>query len=137
MRQSSEHRSRFTIGKALATAAVALLCVAALDQPHAAYAHEGGGGFHGGGGGFHGGGGGFHGGGFHAGFGSFRDGGFHRFGGFRRDGFSGGGFYEVSPSEGYSDYAPTSQIWYYCADPAGYYPYVTQCSIDWQPVPAS
>ena len=57
----------------------------------------------------------------------------------RIDGFSGGGFYEVYPSDGYSDYGPatTTQTWYYCADPAGYYPYVTQCNTYWQPVPAS
>ena len=120
----------------------------------------GGGGFHGGGAGFHGGGGlgaggaafhgggGFHGGGagFHSGIG-FRPGGeafhggrefrgreFHRF---DRDGFSGGGFYEVYPSAGYSEYDQHSQAWYYCADPAGYYPYVTQCYSDWQSVPAN
>lgn len=29
-----------------------------------------------------------------------------------------------------------SQSWYYCSDPAGYYPYVAQCSVGWQMVPA-
>lgn len=29
------------------------------------------------------------------------------------------------------------QYWYYCADPPGYYPYVAECRIDWQQVPAS
>jgi hypothetical protein len=29
-----------------------------------------------------------------------------------------------------------SQYWYYCQYPAGYYPYVSQCSTNWQPVPA-
>lgn len=29
------------------------------------------------------------------------------------------------------------QSWYYCADPAGYYPYVAQCRVGWQAVPAS
>jgi hypothetical protein len=29
-----------------------------------------------------------------------------------------------------------SQTWYYCSDPAGYYPYVTQCNTGWQAVPA-
>jgi hypothetical protein len=24
--------------------------------------------------------------------------------------------------------------WYYCSNPQGYYPYVTQCSTDWRPV---
>ena len=27
--------------------------------------------------------------------------------------------------------------WYYCSNPAGYYPYVTQCYGTWQAVPAS
>ncbi|MBV9553746.1 MAG: hypothetical protein JO032_13270 [Alphaproteobacteria bacterium] len=34
--------------------------------------------------------------------------------------------------------APPPQIagyWYYCASPQGYYPYVQQCSVAWQPVP--
>jgi len=26
------------------------------------------------------------------------------------------------------------QVWYYCQDPAGYYPYVKQCPHGWQPV---
>jgi hypothetical protein len=26
--------------------------------------------------------------------------------------------------------------WYYCTDPAGYYPYVERCMAPWQPVPA-
>jgi hypothetical protein len=30
-----------------------------------------------------------------------------------------------------------AQTWYYCSDPAGYYPYVTQCNTGWQAVPAS
>jgi hypothetical protein len=29
-----------------------------------------------------------------------------------------------------------SQYWYYCSNPAGYYPYVSQCSLPWQTVPA-
>jgi hypothetical protein len=42
------------------------------------------------------------------------------------------------PDYGYYDYSqPYSQTWYYCSDPAGYYPYVTQCSTGWQAVPAS
>ena len=39
------------------------------------------------------------------------------------------------------DYDPgqysAPRIWYYCYDPAGYYPYVTQCNTGWQTVPAS
>jgi hypothetical protein len=29
------------------------------------------------------------------------------------------------------------QVWYYCQDPMGYYPYVRDCSTNWQAVPAS
>jgi hypothetical protein len=31
----------------------------------------------------------------------------------------------------------TGQFWYYCRNPAGYYPYVPACTSAWQPVPAS
>jgi hypothetical protein len=110
-----------------------------------------GGGFHGGGfaGGMHGGGfggGGFHGGGFHGG--GFDRGGFHR-GGFDRDhfhrGFGGFGwdsglyygddYPDYYGSYGYSQPYAT-QYWYYCQNPAGYYPYIQQCTTNWQPVPA-
>jgi hypothetical protein len=30
-----------------------------------------------------------------------------------------------------------SQSWYYCSDPAGYYPSVTQCNTAWQTVPTN
>jgi hypothetical protein len=30
-----------------------------------------------------------------------------------------------------------AQFWYYCTNPAGYYPYVSQCASGWQKVPAS
>ena len=149
MKRLSEPRARPRIGRALAIAA-ALLCATALSQPNLAYAgpHGGGGGFggfHGGGGyhggGFHGGGlGGFHGGGFRPGF---HDGGFHgeRFHG--NTFFFGGSFaspwWGYYPDYGYYDYSQpySSQTWYYCSDPAGYYPYVTQCNTGWQSVPAS
>jgi hypothetical protein len=41
----------------------------------------------------------------------------------------------------YDDYSAVgqsgaSQYWYYCSSPAGYYPYVNQCSVSWQTVPA-
>jgi hypothetical protein len=163
MLQVSEHRARPRIGRALATVAAVLLCATALGQPNLAYAGHGGGGgggFHGGGGGFHGGGmGGFHGGGFGgfhgAGFGGFHGhfaGMHHGFGerhdGFRRGVFIGGlgfGYYgypygwDYSPDYGYSGYSQpySSQNWYYCSDPAGYYPYVAQCNTGWQAVPAS
>ncbi len=152
MQQSSEREAQSRMGGALGTVAAALLCVVVLSQPNPAHAemHGGGGSFHGGGRGFHGGGRGFHGGGrgFHGG------GGFHggRFAGSRggrfrgdrfhdgrfRDGFTGFGFYPYFGSYDYGDYGPAySQMWYYCSDPAGYYPYVTQCNTGWQPVPAS
>jgi hypothetical protein len=44
-------------------------------------------------------------------------------------------YYEY-PYESYYGYEPSAQYWYYCADPAGYYPYVTQCNTVWQAVPA-
>ena len=152
MKRLSERRARPRIGRALAIAA-ALLCATALSQPNLAHAgpHGGGGGFggfHGGGGyhggGFHGGGlGGFHGGGFHPGFGGFHDGRFHgeRFHG--NTFFFGGSFaspwWGYYPDYGYYDYSQpySSQTWYYCSNPAGYYPYVTQCNTGWQSVPAS
>ena len=119
---------------------------------------RGGGGFHGGA--FHGGGG-FQGGGFHAqGFHAqgFQGGGFH--GGFHHRGFpygfggAGAGFalglgsayapfgwdYYYDPYAGfygYPDYgySPSpAQYWYYCSDPAGYYPYVSECNTGWQAV---
>ena len=142
MKQLNEDRARPRIGRALAIAA-ALMCATALSQPNLAYAGPHGGG---GGGGFHGGGGGFHGGGFHGG-------GFHAMGGFHGGGFHGDRFHDnrfffggslVDPWWGYPDYGYydysqpyASQSWYYCSDPAGYYPYVTQCNSGWQTVPAS
>ena len=122
MRQLREYGAQSRMERALGTAAAALLCVIALGQPNLAYA------------GPHGGGGGFHGGGFHG----------HGFGGFHRHGFHGGGFHPgfggfYEPYYGYYDYGqpPSSQTWYYCADPAGYYPAVTPCNTGWQTVPAS
>ena len=38
---------------------------------------------------------------------------------------------------GYGGSYAGAQNWYYCANPAGYYPYVTQCYGPWQVVPAS
>jgi hypothetical protein len=143
--------------------AIAALAVAvALMGPLSGAASARGGGFHGGGfagGGFHGGG--FHAGGFHTGgfgAGGFRGGfGHANFGGDHFDhlharGFNGwwlGGllpgvadpyFDDDDRAYGYSAALPNqsypTQYWYYCQNPAGYYPYVTQCSSAWQPVPA-
>jgi hypothetical protein len=148
---------------AAAALSVAVLCQPnfASAAPHGGGGgSHGGGGFHGGGFGFHGGG--FHGGGFHAG--GFHGGGFRSgwHGGFAgtHTGFGGEGHwnygwhngrygywwgnglgtYEGSyPDYSYYDYSQpyASQTWYYCSDPAGYYPYVTQCNTGWQTVPAS
>jgi hypothetical protein len=144
--------------KALGCLAAALLGAGAILLPQVANAGHGGGGggFHGGGGGFHGGGfGGFHGGGFHGG--GFHAGGFHHGFGRFRGGFGGiyapywwdygypyydygyypdyGNYY----GEPYYNYGQpnAAQTWYYCSNPAGYYPYVTQCNSGWQAVPAS
>jgi len=126
--------------------------------------HAGGfGGFHGGGfhgGGFHGGG--FHGDGFHGG--GVHGGGFHVGGAALHNGFGeghggdwhhgwhngrygwwwggglGGSYYPYADGwDDYNDYNQpyANQTWYYCSDPAGYYPYVTQCNTGWQAVPAS
>ena len=159
MRMQTEPPSR--IGKALAT----LLLATALLQSGAAQAgSHGGGGVHGGGGfhgsGFHGAAGGFHGGvaGFpRSGFAGFQAGGFHAHGfhgeRFHHHGFHGGvvlapafgglwlgtglGWpYYSSPDQSYYGYGPYTQYWF-CEDPAGYYPYVQQCNRGWQTVPAN
>jgi len=121
---------------------------------------HGGGGFHGGAGLHAGGfpgvmpqGGGFHPQSFHGG--AFHNDGFHRGG--LRYGFGGPGagvalglgtvyapfawdyYYPYADSYGYPDYSYSlspAQYWYYCSDPAGYYPYVTECNTGWQTVPA-
>jgi hypothetical protein len=122
-----------------------------------------GGGFHGGGfhgGGFHGGGfhdGGFHAGGFHGSFAGLHNGFAGGHGGYWSHGWHNGRYgwwwagpglawtyygypgWDAYPDYGYYDYSQpyASQTWYYCSDPAGYYPYVSQCNTGWQAVPAS
>jgi len=32
---------------------------------------------------------------------------------------------------------PPAQVWYYCDNPPGYYPYVATCTTPWRPVPAT
>jgi hypothetical protein len=32
---------------------------------------------------------------------------------------------------------PPQQFWFYCDAPEGYYPYVRDCTHEWQPVPAT
>jgi len=86
----------------------------------------------------------------HNGFGERHEGFRERREDFReRNRFFGGGlgfgFYgypygwDYSPDYGYygSSQPYSAQTWYYCSDPAGYYPYVTQCNTGWQAVPAS
>ncbi|HXO91830.1 MAG TPA: hypothetical protein VN849_13670 [Stellaceae bacterium] len=165
MQQLRENSARTRIGRALRSTAAAVLCIAVLSAPNLAHAAHGGGGGHGGGG-FHGGGfhgGGFHGGGFHAG--GFHGGGFHA-GAFHGGGFNHGlhghvasvhngfgdgrgghwyhgwhngryGWWLWGPGLAWTYYNQpyASQSWY-CSDPAGYYPYVTQCNAGWQSVPA-
>ena len=165
MQRLGGRRVQPRMSRVLGAAAAAVIFTAALCQSGVANAGPhggGGGGFHGGG--FHGGGfGGFHGGGFHGG--GFHAGGFH--GGFHGNGFHGRGFrgfgggfgvlgwpyYSYPYESDYysypygSDYYPdygygwgqygNSYTWYYCSDPAGYYPYVAQCNTGWQAVPAS
>ena len=113
--------------------------------------------FHGGG--FHAGayhGGGFHGAGFHGGFAGLHNGfaGGHE--GHWYDGWRGGRYgwwwaapglsptyhdypwWGSYPDYDYYDYSQpyANQTWYYCSDPAGYYPNVTQCNTSWQSGPA-
>ena len=60
--------------------------------------------------------------------------------------FAGGGWYwYAAPLYPYPDYVadyyipsdayqPPGALWYYCYDPAGYYPYVHACPSGWRPV---
>jgi hypothetical protein len=121
----------------LGIAAAGLLALSLAGPAQAA--HDGG---HGGG----------HGGGFHGGvgrFGGFRGGGFaHRgghFGGWWWGGAAGLAaipylydYYDYPDYGAGAEYSPpyAGQYWYYCPNPAGYYPYVPQCSTAWVTVPA-
>jgi hypothetical protein len=120
----------------------------------------GGGGWHGGGGGgWHGGGGGWHGGGSHwhgsvgvvVGPGWGWGWGWPYYGyGWPYYGYAYGYPYygysasypayapAYAPSSAYVEKTPATSYWYYCTDPAGYYPYVQTCSKSWmQVVPQS
>ena len=71
----------------------------------------------------------------HEGFHRFHDRGDFRFRDhdrFRNRFFFGGDFFAPGPYP-YSYYP---QSWYWCGAPAGYYPYVQQCAVPWQAVPA-
>ena len=128
MQQLSNSGTRPRLGKAVGYVAASLVFAAALPLSNPAHAA------HGGGGGFHGGG--FHGGDFHG------DRGFHGWHGGGHGLWWGGlglglglGLYPYYGYYGYSQpYA--AQYWYYCSNPAGYYPQVMQCNTAWQTVPA-
>ncbi len=157
MEKVENDRAGRGIGRTLTCVAAAFLFATALAVSGPAQAARGGGfggGFHGGGfhgGGFHGGG--FHGGGFHGGISGFHGGGFHGGmdgGGFHRgmSGFHGGGFHAGGLAIGglhraagrgdYGDYGlPSATPYWYCSDPPGYYPYLTQCGTAWQTAPGS
>ena len=156
MYKPNEYSRKSTLGRLLGTTAAALLCLTVCGQSDIAAAappHAAGGGSHGGGGvhagapGFHGAevhtGGGSHGAvaASHPGFGGARVAQWsHGFNGDHH--WAGGGVgwtFGVVPYDGYYGYgspvaAPAT--WYYCSDPPGYYPYVTQCYSGWQTVPA-
>jgi hypothetical protein len=42
--------------------------------------------------------------------------------------------YPAFPDTGYPGAPMAPYYWYFCQNPAGYYPYVQQCSVAWQPV---
>jgi len=156
MSQVTGNGSRRAVGRVLGGASAALLFAAAIIQPHVVNADDGGGG----GGGFHGRGGGFQGGGFHHRFRLFRT--VFGFGGIYlpfwwgyRYPFYDYGYYDNYPDHRYYGYDPGSsyygnrsdygyrsqstarRTWYYCSDPAGYYPSVTHCNTVWEYGPAS
>lgn len=44
---------------------------------------------------------------------------------------------EAPPPDAPPAGAPAPAYWYYCASAQNYYPYVTQCPMGWEPVPAT
>jgi len=44
---------------------------------------------------------------------------------------------QTPPAPSVSTAAPPSQVWYYCEEPKGYYPYVPSCAKGWRVVPAT
>ena len=137
-------------------AASSLIAVPAHAQ------HAGHGGGHGGGGGGHGGGGHGHGGGWHGGgwgwggalagaailgaysypyfydyadpYAGYPYGGYP-YAGYPYASYPNAGYAYPSPSMAYTPAAPGAPGWYYCQNPAGYYPNVQQCPVPWQLVP--
>src|SRR5262249_17357041 len=49
----------------------------------------------------------------------------------------GSSYYGNSPDHGYRSQPNARQTWYYCSNPAGYYPPVTHCNTVWQYGPGS
>ena len=149
MNQPTENDSRQTIGRAFGAAAATLFFAVAIIHPKVADAAQDGRGFHGGGG--------FHGGShpgsrhFRGGFGviyapywwgygypSYNYGYYGDYADHRYYGYdSGSSYYGNYPDKGYGAHPTGRQTWYYCSDPAGYYPYLTKCKTGWQSVPAS
>jgi len=136
--------SRRAVGRVLGGASAALLFAAAIIQPEVANADDGGGSHHGVG----------H---FRAVFGfggifppfiwwgygypffPFYDYGYygnypnHRY--YNYD--PGSSYYGNYPESGYGSQPNARQTWYYCSDPAGYYPHVAHCNTVWQYGPGS
>lgn len=139
MEKFENDRAGRGIGRTLTCVAAAFLFATALAVSGPAQAARGGGfggGFPGGmrSGGFHGGG--FHrgmdGGGFHGGMSGFHGGGFHA------GGLAIGGLHGAAGRGDYGDYSlPSATPYWYCSDPPGYYPYLTQCDTAWQTAPGS
>ena len=143
MSEAAGNRSRLAVGTVLGAASAALLFAAAIIQPEVANADDGG----------------LQGGGFHQGFGHFRA--VFGFGGIfppfwwspfwwgygyplydypdhRNYGYDpGSSYYGNYPDSGYGSQPNARQTWYYCSDPAGYYPFVVHCNTAWQYGPGS
>jgi hypothetical protein len=49
----------------------------------------------------------------------------------------GSSYYGNYPDSGYGSQPKARQTWYYCSDPAGYYPSVTHCNTVWEYGPGS
>jgi hypothetical protein len=147
MSQATGNRSRRTVGRVLGAASAALLFAAAIIQPEVANADDGGGGFHGSGGGH-----------FRAVFGfrgifppfwwspfwwfygyPFYDYGYYgNYPDHRNYGYDpASSYYGNYPDSGYGSQPNARQTWYYCSDPAGYYPTVTHCNTVWEYGPGS
>ena len=144
MSQATGNGSRRAVGRVLGGASAALLFAAAIIHPEVANADDGGGSHHGFG----------H---FRAVFGfggtfppffwwgygypffPFYDYGYYRSYPDRRyyNYDPGSSYYGNYPDSGYGSQPNTRQTWYYCPDPAGYYPHVTHCNTVWQYGPGS